>query len=282
MGDQLDFDINESLKQYLSDPASIATTEADPSLIECENDPDSLDVSLVNSVLNPIIDAVAESPDAIIQQSSKFDTLQFLLKCAPTTFPPKNYIHNTNCELFALARSSSLLSGPTLSKILDLVVTGLSSEADIIHNEGEIEDSDTLQHHKRLLEIYAFLLQWSISAVESKAAEKSASGSASVARAKGGKGAKSKAGAKDAWDATSQIQQALDAMSKVMKLRLAQLFVTTSERDTVIGMFTRAVYLVQESETRMKNVALRMHTFKVLCIAIKHHGHAYGQHLAPI
>jgi condensin complex subunit 1 len=31
-----------------------------------------------------------------------------------------------------------------------------------------------------------------------------------------------------------------------------------------------------ESEQRVKNTSIRMHTFKVLCIAVKHHGHGYG------
>lgn len=265
------------LKLYLSDPSSIPTQDADPALADCENDPDNLDVGLVNSVFDPIFDSIAASPDAILSSSS-FDSVQFLLKCAPSSFPPKPYIHQADCKLFAQSRYSSLLPGPTLSKILDLVVTGLSLEADIVHNEGDIDDSEAVQHHKRLLEIYGFLLQWTVAAVEAKAAEKSASGSASVVRAKGGKGGKTKA-SKDAWDASGQIQHALDAMSKVMKLRLSPLFVTTSERDTFIGLFTRAVYLVHESEARMKSTAIRMHTFKVLCIAIKHHGHAYGTSL---
>lgn len=263
-----------ALKLYLSDPSSIPTSEADLALAECENDPDNLDIGVVNSIIDTIFDSIAANPDAILSSSS-LDSLQLLLKCAPTTFPPKPYIHEADCRLLEQSRYSSLLPGPTLSKILDLVVTGLSLEADIVHNEGEIAEVDAVQHHKRLLEIYGFLLQWTVAAVEAKAAEKSASGSASVARAKGGKGGKSKA-SKDAWDASGQMQHALDAMSKVMKLRLAPLFVTTSERDTFIGLFTRAVYLVHESEARMKSTAIRMHTFKVLCIAIKHHGHAYG------
>jgi len=36
--------------------------------------------------------------------------------------------------------------------------------------------------------------------------------------------------------------------------------------------------MVLESEQRVKNTAIRMHSFKVLCIAVKHHGHGYGTH----
>lgn len=75
----INFDINNALKHYMSDPAAIPTPEADSSLFECENDPDSLTNAVVNPVLNPIVDAVAESPDAITR-SLYFDSLQFLLK----------------------------------------------------------------------------------------------------------------------------------------------------------------------------------------------------------
>ncbi|KAL8900106.1 MAG: hypothetical protein Q9192_001238 [Flavoplaca navasiana] len=251
MEDQPDFDINNALKYYLSDPATVPIPEADATLVDCENDPESLTNSVINGVLNPIVDAIAENPDALTR-SSVFDSLQFLLK------------------------SVSLLPTHALSKILDVVVSGLSSEADTIHNESDAEAQETVGHHKQLLEMYAFLLQWSISAVEVKAAEKPAN--AVPARGRGaGKGAKSKASAKDGvWDPTSQLQMALDIMCKVMKLKLAKVFMTTSERDTFVGLFTRSVYLMFESEQRIKNTALRMHAFKVLCVAVKHHGHAFG------
>jgi condensin complex subunit 1 len=77
--DTVQFDINDALKHYMSDPATINTPEADSALVDCESDPDSLTNSLVNSVLNPIVDSVAEHPDAITR-SSNFDSLQFLLK----------------------------------------------------------------------------------------------------------------------------------------------------------------------------------------------------------
>ncbi|KAL8722666.1 MAG: hypothetical protein Q9225_000898 [Loekoesia sp. 1 TL-2023] len=251
MADHMEFDINEALKHYLSDPATVPTPEADGVLVDCENDPESLTSGLINGVLNPIVDSIAENPDALTRSSS-FDSLQFLLK------------------------SVSLLPNHSLSKILDLVVSGLSSEAENIHNESEAEEQETVQHHKQLLEMYGFLLQWSISAVEVKAAEKPAN--AAPARGRGaGKGAKSKTNTKDgAWDSTAQLQTALETMCRVMKLKLAKIFMTTSERDTFVGLFTRSVYLVLESEQRIKNTALRMHAFKVLCIAVKHHGHAFG------
>ncbi|KAJ5798202.1 uncharacterized protein N7503_007498 [Penicillium pulvis] len=247
MEDRIQFDINESLKYYLSDPSSLPTPEADPELLDCESDPDQLSPALIDNVLNPIVDAVAENPEALTR-SSIFDSLQYLLKY--TTFVPVK----------------------SLSKLLDLIVSGLSVEADIIHGDLESDEQDAIQHHKQLLEMYGFLLQWALSAVEVKAAEKPAE-SAPARRG----GPKSKKSAKDGhWDWTPQIQISMETMCKVMKLKLGRIFLTTSDRDTFINLFTRTIYLILESEQRVKSMAIRMHAFKVLCIAVKHHGHAFG------
>ncbi|KAI8938998.1 hypothetical protein NX059_004842 [Plenodomus lindquistii] len=249
MDARVDFDINEAIKLFDTDPASIPTPEAPQALQDCEDEPESLSSSgLINSVLNPVVDAVAESPDAITR-SSVFDTLQFLLKF------------------------SSQIPPTILSKILDLLVSALSTQADVVHADLEAEEQDVIPHHKNILEMYAFLLRWTISAVENRAMEKSAS-----APARGrGKVTKAKSGvSKDGvWDASFQLETALDRMAKVLKLKLGRIFVTTSELDTFIGLMTKPVYHILENETRVKNKAIRDHCFRVLCFAVKRHGHAY-------
>ncbi|ORY60746.1 condensin component [Pseudomassariella vexata] len=255
----INFDINDALKHYMSDPSSISTPEADNTLLDCEADPESLTIAVVNPVLNSIVDAVAENPD-FITRSAYFDSLQFLLKY--TQFLPTH----------------------ALSKIFDLIMSGLAAEADAINHDLENPDEqEMIAHHKTLLELYGFLLQWTIACVETKAAEKSSTAAVSRAR---GKGSKSKAAAskdKDgSWDSAAQLQSALDIMSKVMKVKLGKIFLTTSERDTFIGLLTRPVYMILESEQRVKNTAIRMHAFKVLCIAVKHHGHAYAAQISIV
>jgi condensin complex subunit 1 len=279
MDARIEFDINESLKNYSIDPASIATPEAPPELVECEHDPESLTPALINSVLNPVVDAVAESPDAITR-CSNFDTIQFLLKCVPVLLSHhQSYALVPDCELFRRSRNSSQIPVATLSKVLDLLTSAIAAQADAAHADLEADEQDTIPHHKQLFEVYGFLLQWTISAVETRALEKSAS-----APARGrGKGAKAKAGTKDAsWDASAQLEKALDIMSKVLKVKLARIFVTTSERDTFIGLFTKPVYHILESETRVKSTAIKMHCFRVLCISVKHHGHAFGRYTMQV
>ena len=270
-----EFDVNEALKSYLDDPASIPTPEAEGILVDCESDPESLTNGLINSVLNRIVDAVAENPEAL-SRSSNFDSLQFLLKCAPVFIHPERLAEKPVSELFAQSRFASFLSPQTLSKLFDLIVSGLAAQADSVHHDLESEEQNDGHHQKRLLEMYAFLLQWSVSVVEVKAAEKPTA--APIRGRGGGKGSKAKSGVKETtWDSSSQLQTALDTMSKVLKLKLGKIFVTTSERDTFVGLFTRPVYLILENEQQTKSTAIRMHAFKVLCVAVKHHGHAFGK-----
>lgn len=239
----MEFDINEALKTYLNDPTTIQTPDAAAELADAESDVP--DAATFTEVLDPIRDAVRENPDALLR-SNVWDTLQCTLKLVRTT------------------------PGPIIGKVLEVVTSGLSNEAEIANQDVESDEQETLGHHKQLLEMYGFLLGWSISAVETKAAEKPAA----PAR-KGVKGAKKTA--KDGlWDSTAQLQTAMDVMCRVMKLKLNRIFATTSDRDTFISLFTRAVYLIMESEARMKVTSCRMFCFKVLCIAIKHNGHALG------
>lgn len=246
------FELGEALAAYLDDPQSILTPEADPVLLDCENDPDAFTPGLINSALNGIIDAIGENPEAVVTPSN-LQSLEFLLK--QYSYIPPN----------------------SLAKVFDLIISGLGAEAELVHHEEQDGETETAQH-KEILQALAFLLQWCITAVEAKCAEKPAA----PARAKG-KGAKTKAGGQAGnWDASAQLQTAMETMTKVMRLKLSRIFVTTSERDAFIGLFTRPMYLLLESETRVKSTAIRMHTFKVLCVAVKHHGHAFNAQTSVI
>ena len=309
--DGVSFDINDALKHYMSDPAGIPTPEADSALADCENEPESLtDNAIVNAVLNPIVDAIAENPDAITR-SHVFDSLQFLLKCAPVScfpssfspsssssssarpgtatpardgrhresLPPRqnNRVQEPISELFKQSRYTSFLSAHALSKIFDLLTSGLATEADVVHHDLESDEQELVAHHKQLLEIYGFLLQWTIAAVETKAAEKSSTSVAVRGRGKPKGKRGGGVGSDGNWDSSTQLETALNVMCKVLRLKLGKIFLTTSERDTFISLLTRPVYMVLESEQRVKSTSIRMHAFKVLCVAVKHHGHAYGK-----
>ncbi|KAK4235553.1 condensin complex subunit 1 [Achaetomium macrosporum] len=308
--DSVNFDINDALKHYMDDPANIPTPEADGTLVDCENEPEALaDNAVINGVLNPIVDAVAENPDAITR-SHIFDSLQFLLKCAPiSSHPPLPSARDTSLlaadtptpahrtrplgsgatdrrlkdpdsELFKQSRYTSFLSAHALSKIFDLITSGLATEADVIHHDLESDEQELIAHHKQLLEMYGFLLQWTIAAVETKAAEKSST--TVPTRGRGKPKGKKDAGRDATWDSSTQLETALSTMCKVLRLKLSKIFLTTSERDTFISLLTRPVYMVLESEQRVKSTSIRMHAFKVLCVAIKHHGHGYAAQISIV
>lgn len=280
MEDRIQFDINESLKYYLSDPASVPTPDAHSELLDFETEPEQLSSTIVDNVLNQIVDAVAENPESLARVSS-FDSLQFLLKCAFALNPePFAGPFGPNSELLNVYRYSTFIPTKSLSKLLDLIVSGLSVEADIIHGDLESDEQDSILHHKELLEMYGFILQWALSAVELKAAEKPAE--PVPARRGPGKSGRSKTTKDSNWDGTAQIQVSMETMCKVMKLKLSKIFLTTSDRDTFINLFTRSIYLILESEQRVKSMAIRMHAFKVLCIAVKHHGHGFGTPLEKV
>lgn len=162
-----------------------------------------------------------------------------------------------------------------MGKVLDILVSGLSAETDVVSQDIETEAADIIQEHRGLLEIYCFLLQWGVMALELKAAANDKPAAAAAP-------ARKKAQPKSAWNSEVQLQHALEAMCKVLKLKLLRLFVTTSERDTFVSLFTRPVYLVLENEQRVKTVSIRMHVFKVLCMAVKHHGHGFGESFSYI
>lgn len=76
--ERIQFDLNQSLKAYLDDPQKIPTEHADSSLTDCD-DIENLTPNMVDEVLDPIIDVVANSPDAI-GRAVVFDNIQCLLK----------------------------------------------------------------------------------------------------------------------------------------------------------------------------------------------------------
>lgn len=273
MDNRVDFDINKSLKLYMSDPATIPTPEANSDLTDCELDPDSFTPRTIDAALEPIVEALAENPENVLR-SDVFDTIQFLLKCVPTTTMTEvSRSAEEHADLFALCRQSSLLPVPSIRTLLDMLVSSLATSADLANQDIDNDEQETFHHHKQTLEAYSFLLQWTIAAVETKAADKS---NAAPAR-RSNKAAKLKTATKDGvWDSAAQIQAAMDTMCRIMRLKLNRLFQTTSDRDTFINLFTRSIYLIMETEARMKITPVRMFCFKVLCVAVKHHGHALG------
>ncbi|KAJ6577303.1 non-SMC mitotic condensation complex subunit 1-domain-containing protein [Mycena capillaripes] len=203
------------------------------------------------------VEAVAESSDAI-GDPEVFDVYRSLLKY------------------------SDAVPGPTMSKLLDSLASGLQAELDATIRD--LEDAPQVYlAHKVPLEMYAFLLQWFVSAAE-KVKQTDGDGPATPApkarKPRGGKAAatgrsgRTAASKKAEWTWIDQIPATLNLISKVLRLSTQRIWTTTAEKDTFINCLTKPAYHVTESEVYMKVQDIKLSVYKVICLAVKHHGHA--------
>ncbi|THH31058.1 hypothetical protein EUX98_g3140 [Antrodiella citrinella] len=239
-----DFDLQEHL-QALQDIHNYD--------IEHEHDIPSMDARAVAGLLERAVEALAESSESITD-FSVFDAYRSLLK------------HAEN------------LQGATMSKLLDSISSAFQAQVDATMDQ---DDSQALLDYRAPLEMYAFLLHWFVSAAEKvKASGEEEAPAAPAPRARKGKGAKA-AGSKavsakrpEGWTWIDQIPSTLGVISKVLRLKTQRIWMTTADRDTFIGCITRPAYHITESEQYMKQQAIRLNVYKVICLAVKHHGHS--------
>src|SRR5271169_113114 len=135
-----------------------------------------------------------------------------------------------------MCRSFSELNRTAMTKLMDVIVSGLNSQAEILASELESPDAEGLDAFRKPLEMYSFLLLWIITCAEGIGTQKTSSTSKETTRGKQSK-AKQAAAAKGQaaqWDYTPQLQTAFDVMCKVLKLKLAKVWTVTSEKDTFV------------------------------------------------
>lgn len=129
-----------------------------------------------------------------------------------------------------------------MSKLLDSISSGLAAQVDATVRDVEQEDQQTFMAHKAPLEMYAFLLQWFVSAAEKVKApageeEPATPAPARARRGRGGKAATARTPAakrREAWTWIDQIPATLALISKALRLKTQRIWTTTSERDAFI------------------------------------------------
>ncbi|KAJ6465485.1 non-SMC mitotic condensation complex subunit 1-domain-containing protein [Mycena vulgaris] len=217
-------------------------------------------------LLEGAVEAVAESSDAI-GDPEVFDVYRSLLKY------------------------SDAVPGATMSKLLDSLSSGLQAELDATIRDLEHEPPQVFMTHKVPLEMYAFLIQWFVSAAEKV---KQADGDAPATpapkarKARGGKTAAAgrsgrTANAKKAeWTWVDQIPATLNLISKVLRLSSLRIWTTSAEKEAFISCLTRPAYHVTESEVYMKSQDIKLSVYKVICLAVKHHGHGFNAQITII
>jgi len=122
-----------------------------------------------------------------------------------------------------------------MTKIMDVVISGLNSQADALAAELEAQDVEGLESFRKPLEIYSFLLLWIITSAELFHPPKSVSAAKENTRGRQSKVKQTAAKDQDThWDYAPQLQNAFDVMCKILKLKLVKVWTLTSERDSFV------------------------------------------------
>lgn len=246
-----DFNLQEELSALSSDISSYT--------IPSELDIPSLPEAEIDMHLSSAIDSVVNDPESLSHSSpTTFDVLRSILKYA----------------------DHSSVSAGVLTKLLDAIVSGLGNHCNgvmtIIQGQGFEADMDAPMVHRYPLEMWAFLLQWFVTAaqlIHGRSGDTSAPG-------RGGKSAKSKKAAATASAATfswpDYIPLVLTTSQRCLQLPTSRLWRTSVEKEAFVSCFTRPAYQLCETESHLKSAEIRTGIYRVICLAVKFNGHAFG------
>ncbi|KAH9887887.1 non-SMC mitotic condensation complex subunit 1-domain-containing protein [Cubamyces lactineus] len=238
-----------------------AIQDVDHYSFDNESDLSSADARDINHLLESAVDALAHSSDNITDPAV-FDAYRSLLKHA------------------------AALQGSHMIKILDSISSAYHSQLESTVRDIDEEEQQTFMVHKAPLEMYAFLLNWFVSAAEKvkTSGEDDAPALAPKARrGRGGKAAASRAAARkpsEEWSWQDQIPPTLNLVSKVLRMKTQRIWQTSAERETFINCVVRPVYHITENEQYMKSADIRRGVYKAICLAVKHQGHALAAQIS--
>lgn len=239
----------------------LLSLSSDPSLYPIPSEIEIPDLSThqIDVHLSSAIDAVVTDPDSIQHSAGEtYDVFASVLKHAD-----------------ALS-----VNGAILQKTLDAICSGLTHHANgvmaLVAPGSGNDDLDAPLAHKGQLERWAFLLQWFVGAAERGAGRvgEDASTSAAPRRGKGKKTTKQASPATFAW--ADHLPLVLGTMTRSLRIPTARIWRTSSEREAFVSCFTKPAYQLAEVEAYLKINEVRLGIYKVICIAVKFHGHAFG------
>ncbi|KAJ9105989.1 hypothetical protein QFC19_003324 [Naganishia cerealis] len=170
--------------------------------------------------------------------------------------------------------------------MLDSITSALHQEVDQTTRDMEAAtssgDSDPTAYtqHREALEMYAFLLLWFVQSAEKVARNSNKEGESRVPSrttkaGRGGKAGKNRT-LDTSWSWADHIPIVLASMHKALRLKTERIWTTTQERETFVNCFTRAAYQISETEAHMKKAEVKQGIYKVITVAVKFHGHAFG------
>lgn len=247
-----DFNLQEELLALSSDASSYP--------IPSELDIGSVPESEVDLHLSSAIDSVVNDPESLLHSSpTTFDIFRSILKHA----------------------DSPAVSAGVLTKLLDAIVSGLQHHCQgvmsIIQNQGFESDMDAPLVHRTPLEMWAFLLQWFVTVAQLVHGR---SGDGASVAGRGGKVAKAKKSASAATMSSftwpQHIPVVLAASQRCLQLPTSRIWRTSAEKDAFVSCFTRPAYQLCETESHLKSAEIRVNIYRVICLAVKFNGHAFG------
>ncbi|OSD04955.1 hypothetical protein PYCCODRAFT_1385425, partial [Trametes coccinea BRFM310] len=239
-----------------------AIQDIDSYAFDNDQDISALDPRSVNDILHSAVDALAHSSDNITHPAV-FDAYRSLLKHA------------------------AALQGSHMTKILDSISSAYHAQLEATVRDIDEEDQQTFIAHKMPLEMYAFLLNWFVSAAEKvKTAGEDDLAPAPAPKSRRGRGAKAAQSRSTArkppeeWSWQDQIPPTLNLISRVLRIKTQRIWQTSAERETFINCVVRPVYHITENEQYMKSADIRRGVYKAICLAVKHQGHALAAQIS--
>ncbi|SCU90578.1 LADA_0F05072g1_1 [Lachancea dasiensis] len=201
--------------------------------------------------LNTVIDVLAVSPELIDDSSDTLDGLMDLVHGFPQLQPQHqtqlSYLVSTSLAHLALSINSSLSGGATNAEIMNY-----------------------LPQWRRQLEEYGYLIHVLLYFLEQELS--SAASQNNVAKTSGRAHQPSTNSINMLKKVTSQIENILECTLKLFALNLSRLFPTTPERDLFVGLFTKPLYVLIETEQVLKMPAIKLFIFRIIGIAVKNLG----------
>ncbi|WVR03312.1 hypothetical protein IAU60_000303 [Kwoniella sp. DSM 27419] len=248
-----DFNLQEEL---------LALSDASLYHVPAEIDVPSQRSSSIDESLSSAIESVTNDPESLIHSKpSTLDVFRSILK----------YSDSPN------------VTGPILTKLLDVILSGLSTHSNGVvalvggqgFGAGEA-DMDAPMVHKQPLEMWAFLLQWFVTSAERGAGRSSEDARAATTAAKGKKKPTKSGSTSNSFTWADHLPLVLSAMHKTLRIPSSRLWRTSSEREAFISCFVKPAYQLAEAEAYLKVPEIKLGIYKVICLAVKFHSHAFG------
>jgi condensin complex subunit 1 len=239
----------------------LLSLSSDPSLyhIPRELDVTSLSWDDLDSHLSEAIESVVNDPDSILHSTPQtFDVFRSILKHA----------------------DASSVGGAIMVKTLDAILSAINSHSSavmaLVSGAGfAAEDMDAPMVHKQPLEMWAFLLQWFVSAADKMPSKASDAAPAPAARGRGGK-SKKPVRSSSAFVLSDHLTLILSTSQKALRLPTSRIWRTTSDRESFVSCFVKPAYQLCETESHLKSPEVRAGIYRVICLAVKFNGHAFG------